>query len=80
MSKAPDVNVETIREMLLQRSVVGLSKYGVNTERTDLSLDQWLLHAIEEALDMSVYLQRIRTELANRTDLSATLAVPRNEE
>lgn len=80
MSKAPDVNVETIREMLLQRSVVGLSKYGVSTERTDLSLDQWLLHAIEEALDMSVYLQRIRTELANRTDLSTALAVPANEE
>ena len=80
MSKAPDVNVETIREMLLQRSVVGLSKYSVSTERTDLSLDQWLLHAIEEALDMSVYLQRIRTELANRTDLSTALTVPANEE
>lgn len=80
MSKAPDVNVETLREMLLQRSVVGLSKYGVSTERTDLSLDQWLLHAIEEALDLSVYLQRIRTELANRTDLAAALTVPDNEE
>ena len=76
MKKAPDENVEAIREMLLQRSVVGLGKYDVTTERTDLTLDQWLVHAIEEALDMSVYLQRIRVEMANRTASAVVLGEP----
>lgn len=76
MRKAPDENVEAIREMLLQRSIVGLDKYGVTTERTDLSLDQWLVHAIEEALDMSVYLQRIRVEIADRMASAVVLNGP----
>lgn len=54
-----DTNVEQVREKLLQRSIVGLSKYGVTTERTDLSDLQWLVHLHEEILDASVYLQRI---------------------
>ena len=54
-----DTNVEQVREKLLQRSIVGLSKYGVTTERTDLSDLQWLRHAQEEAMDLAVYLEKI---------------------
>lgn len=57
VSKSPDANVERVRQLLLDRSVVGLKKYGVTTERTDLNLPQWLQHAIEEALDLANYLQ-----------------------
>lgn len=57
MSASPDRNVEAIRQRLLDRSVVGLAKYGVTTERTDLNDIQWLNHALEEALDFAVYLQ-----------------------
>lgn len=56
---SPDCNVESLRERLLQRSVVGLQKYGVTTERTDLSRIEWLRHAQEEALDMAVYLEKL---------------------
>ena len=65
MKKAPDENVEAIREMLLQRSVVGLGKYDVTTERTDLTLDQWLVHAIEEALDMKIKFDEKLYEMAD---------------
>lgn len=54
---AVDANVEDVRAMLLQRSEVGLRKYGVTTEGANLTLRQWLQHALEEALDKAVYLR-----------------------
>jgi hypothetical protein len=56
-NKSPDANVEAVRTMLLQRSEVGLKKYGVTTMRDDLNLRQWLQHALEEVLDQAVYLR-----------------------
>lgn len=57
--KSVDDNVESVREKLRERSETGLRKYGVTTERTDLTRKQWLIHAQEEALDLAVYLQRL---------------------
>lgn len=56
---SPDSNVEAVRRKLLARSVVGLRKYGVTTERRDLSKIRWLRHAQEEALDFAVYLEKL---------------------
>ena len=63
---SPDSNVEAIRQRLLDRSVIGLAKYGVTTERTDLNDIQWLRHAQEEALDLAVYLETIITRLEGK--------------
>ena len=60
---SPDGNVEAVRESLLQRSVVGLKKYGTTTERNDLSVLQWLQHLQEELLDAAVYIERIKGEI-----------------
>lgn len=43
----------------VKRSIVGLAKYGVTTERNDLDEVAWLRHAQEEALDLAVYLERL---------------------
>ena len=51
------------REALLQRSIVGLAKYGVTTDNNPLTLRAWLQHALEEALDMANYLQAAITKL-----------------
>ena len=69
VAKCPDANVEAIRQRLLDRAEQGLKTYGVTTERTDLSVDDWLTHAIDEALDLSVYLQKIRGVIRERTGL-----------
>lgn len=61
--QSPDANVERNRRMLLDRSVVGLKKYGVTTEREDLNLGQWVQHAIEEVLDLANYLQALKTNI-----------------
>ena len=60
---SPDSNVENNRKMLLQRSIVGLAKYGVTTDNNPLSLREWLQHALEEALDMANYLQAAISKL-----------------
>jgi len=54
-----DKNVQQVRQKLADRAEFGMMKYGVSTERTDLSAKQWLIHAQEEAMDLAVYLQRI---------------------
>lgn len=54
-----DANVEAVRVKLLQRSLVGLAKYGTNTMRDDLSNLDWIKHAQEEAMDFCIYLQAI---------------------
>lgn len=54
---AVDPVVEANRQLLLDRSRVGLAKYGKPLEATSLSHRQVLQHALEEALDMANYLQ-----------------------
>lgn len=54
---SPDNHVESVRNRLLERSIVGLEKYGVTTERDDVPIVGWMRHAQEEALDMAVYLE-----------------------
>ena len=60
-----DPIVEAVRDDLLQRSQVGISKYGVNLARNDLSLRDWLQHAYEETLDQANYLKRAIVEIDN---------------
>lgn len=63
ISEKTDSIVEAVREDLLNRSRVGLKKYGVALDRTDLSLRDWLQHSYEECLDMANYLKRSIIEL-----------------
>jgi len=60
---SPDKNVEKNRELLLQRSIVGLAKYGVTTDNNPLPLRDWLQHALEETLDLANYLQAAISKL-----------------
>ena len=52
-----DPIIEAVREKLLLRSRVGMAKYGVGLDRTDLTRREWLIHAQEEALDLAGYLE-----------------------
>jgi hypothetical protein len=61
-----DPIVEKVREKLKQRSAVGIKKYGTTLDRNDLSLEQWLDHATEEAMDFCLYLTKIKEDLKNK--------------
>jgi hypothetical protein len=54
-----DTIVESVIEQFKQRSNVGINKYGVTLDRTDLSTLQWMIHFREELMDGLLYLERI---------------------
>ena len=55
---------EKVCAKILERAKMGKNKYGTTMERTDLSIDEWLTHAQEEAMDLSIYLEKIKSEIA----------------
>lgn len=58
-----DTIVESIRKQFLERSNVGILKYGVTLDREDLSLVEWLEHTKQEQMDSVLYLEKIIQEL-----------------
>lgn len=54
-----DKHVEAVRQKLLDRSQVGIKKYGTTLERQDIDLAGWLNHLQEELLDAACYVQRL---------------------
>ena len=48
---------------IARRQAFGKNKYGTTVAENPLSLRQWLQHAYEEALDLSVYLRRCIEEI-----------------
>ena len=58
-----DKNVENVVTQLRAREEQGMSKYGVNTERSDLSTLEWLQHLQEELMDASVYIEKLKSEM-----------------
>ncbi len=60
--RSPDNNVNEICDLFVERSVRGHLKYGVTTERTDLTNAEWLQHLKEELMDAVVYLHKIQKE------------------
>ena len=61
-----DKIVKEVRKDLLDRSELGIKKYGVTLDREDLSLRDWLQHAYEESLDHSLYLKKSIRILDNK--------------
>ena len=66
--KVMDKNVEKVITQLRDREEEGLRKYGVNTERTDLTTLQWLQHLQEELMDASVYIEKLKNEMKEIQD------------
>jgi type 1 glutamine amidotransferase len=53
---------DVIKE-IAERAEAGLNKYGTTMDRTDLIASDWVQHAYEEALDMAIYLKRLRKDM-----------------
>jgi hypothetical protein len=61
-----DKNVEKVITQLRDREEEGLRKYGVNTERVDLTKLEWLQHLQEELMDASVYIEKLKNEMKEK--------------
>jgi len=58
-----DSVVTTIIEQFTSRARMGKAKYGVDLDRTDLSLLEWIEHAKQEHMDAILYLEKIKQTL-----------------
>lgn len=62
-----DKNVNNVIGKYLRREAVGLAKYGVTTERTDVDMLGWIEHLQEELMDATLYLERMKNEVQTLT-------------
>lgn len=55
-----DKIVKKVIDKFKQRSEAGIKKYGLTLERNDLSFQDWITHAQEEAMDFILYLEKLK--------------------
>ena len=60
MENKLDSIVTTIIEQFTTRAQMGKAKYGVDLDRTDLTLLEWIEHAKQEHMDAILYLEKIK--------------------
>ena len=63
MIECKDKVVEQIVNSFVNRSELGIKKYGKTLDKNKLSLLEWLNHSIEEKMDDILYMQRALNEL-----------------
>ena len=61
-----DSVVTTIIEQFKERSERGKAKYGVDLDRTDLTLLEWIEHAKQEHMDAILYLEKIKQTVSGQ--------------
>ena len=59
-----DSNVDAVINSFTNRAEVGFKKYNTNTDRDDLNVLDWLQHLQEELMDATIYLERLKKEVA----------------
>jgi hypothetical protein len=59
-----DSIVTSIIKQFEERAAKGKAKYGVDLDRTDLSLLEWIEHAKQEHMDAILYLEKIKQTLS----------------
>jgi hypothetical protein len=56
-----DSIVDSVVDKFIDRARFGKKKYGTDLDRTDLSLEEWIEHALQEHMDAILYLQKIKS-------------------
>jgi hypothetical protein len=57
-----DSIVTSIIDQFEKRALKGKEKYGVDLDRNDLTLLEWIEHAKQEHMDAILYLEKIKQE------------------
>jgi hypothetical protein len=55
-----DSIVDSVIDKFVSRAKFGKNKYGTDLDRQDLSVVEWLDHAIEEHMDAILYLNKLK--------------------
>jgi len=64
--KVTDSVVDSIIDQFVERASFGKTKYGVDLDREDLELIDYINHALEEHMDAILYLQKAKKILEER--------------
>jgi len=59
-----DSIVAAVIKKFQERSEVGIKKYGVTLDRTDLKTTDWIQHAQEELMDGILYLEKLKQSMS----------------
>jgi hypothetical protein len=59
-----DSIVDSVIVRFKDRSIKGIKKYNNTMDRDDLSVTEWIDHAIEEQMDNILYLTKLKKELS----------------
>jgi len=63
---AVDTVVSAVVEQFIDRSRLGVAKYGTTLDREDLDIIDWIEHSKQEAMDFVLYLERLKRECQRR--------------
>ena len=63
INQSDDSIIYEVAQLMRTRADKGKQTYGTTMDRDDLSTEDWLDHAIEEALDLAIYLTKVKREL-----------------
>jgi hypothetical protein len=55
-----DSVVSSVLNQFTTRALMGKAKYGVDLDRNDLTLLEWIEHAKQEHMDAILYLEKIK--------------------
>tara|TARA_R110000868_G_scaffold83729_1_gene236489 strand:- start:578 stop:832 length:255 start_codon:yes stop_codon:yes gene_type:complete len=67
--KKTDSVVDSIIDKFIDRATYGKQKYGVDLDREDISLEEWIEHSLEEHMDAILYLQKIKKVISGKNKL-----------
>jgi hypothetical protein len=59
-----DSIVAAVIKKFADRSEVGIKKYGVTLDRTDLNTADWIQHTQEELMDAILYLEKLKQSMS----------------
>tara|TARA_B100001063_G_C16447451_1_gene396626 strand:+ start:99 stop:323 length:225 start_codon:yes stop_codon:yes gene_type:complete len=62
----PDSVVRRVNEKFVSRAEVGYNKYNATMDRDDLTTEEWIDHAMEEMMDMLLYMEKLKVELIKK--------------
>jgi dTDP-glucose pyrophosphorylase len=59
-TQVQDSVVQSVINKFKQRSEIGIKKYNTTLDRDDLTKQDWINHAQEEAMDLILYLEKLK--------------------
>jgi hypothetical protein len=76
----PDKNVLAVVKQLEERMERGYNKYGITTaDDTKTDLLGWIQHAQEEAMDLCVYIERLKPDIIEFLEWKKSVCIDQND-